>query len=243
MPDRYAILREADCRVDLDKAAEIMGPYLGLAKAEMVQALHNCPGILANHIDYDAAREMAKALILAGMPCRVVHEDHLIHVPATPRMPVRGMEFLDEHLVFRSVEWEGHIPWQHIRLLDIVQLVEEKVEIVSVIDGNRESHNKKPERKARFEVSVFLEIVCSDPVLRMRIDRSQFRYKSTGLTMHTNREKNFRALCIALHMRSPDALIGPGFAWLSKGNNTHHQNGNTLKKFENFATWLLTVEA
>lgn len=243
MPDTYAILREADCRLDLDKASEIMGPYLGLAKAEMLQALHNSPGILADHVEYDAAGDMSKELILAGMPCRVVHEDHLIHVPAIPRVTIRGMEFMDEHLVFRSVEWEGRIPWQNIRLLDIVQEVEEKVEIVSVIEGNRESHSKKPERKARFEVSVFLEIVCSDPVLRMRIDRSLFRYKSTGLQMHTNREKNFRALCIALHMRSPDALIGPGFAWLSKGNNTHHQNGNSLKKFENFATWLLTVEA
>lgn len=243
MPDTYAILREADCRLDLDKASEIMGPYFGLAKAEMRQSLHNSPGILADHVEYDAARDISKALILAGMPCRVVHDDHLIHVPAIPRVTIRGMEFTDEHLVFRSVDWEGRIAWQHIRLLDIVQEVEEKVEIVSVIEGNREGHSKKPERKARFEVSVFLEIVCSEPVLRMRIDRSLFRYKSTGLQMHTNREKNFRALCIALHMRSPDALIGPGFAWLAKGNNTHHQNGNTLKKFENFATWLLTVEA
>ncbi|PQO31128.1 hypothetical protein C5Y96_12295 [Blastopirellula marina] len=243
MPDTYAILREADCRLDLDKASEIMGPYLGLAKAEMLQALHNSPGILANHVEYDAARDISKALILAGMPCRVVHDDHLILVPAIPRVTIRGMAFTEEHLVFRSVDWEGHIPWQHIRLLDIVQEVEEKVEIVSVIEGNREGHSKKPERKAHFEVSVFLEIVCSDPVLRMRIDRSLFRYTSTGLKMHTNREMNFRALCIALHMRSPEALIGPGFSWLSKGNNTHHQNGNTLKKFENFATWLLTVEA
>jgi len=243
MPDTYAILREANCRVDLDKASEIMGPPLGLAKAEMLQALHNRPGILAKNVEYDAAREMAKQLILAGMPCRVVHDDHLIRVPTPPRVPIRGMEFPEQHLVFRSAEWEGHIPWENIRLMDIVQEVEEKVEIISVTEGNSESNTKKPERKARFEVSVFLEIVCAAPVLRMRIDRNQFRYKSTGLKMHTSREMNFRALCIALHMRSPDALIGPGFAWLAKGNNTHHQNGNTLKKFENFATWLLTVEA
>ncbi|MBA2117504.1 hypothetical protein [Bremerella alba] len=243
MSDTYSILREADCRIDLDRAAEIMGPHLGLAKADTVQVLHDRPGVLAKMVPYDAARDMAKALILDGMPCRVVHDDHLVRIPSPPREAVRGMEFSDEQLVFRSVEWEGYLRWDNIRLLDIVQDVAEKVEFVTIEESDGESHSHRTERKSRFDVSVFLEIVCSDPVLRMRIDRNQFRYKSTGLKMHTNREMNFRALCIAIHMRSPDALIGPGFAWLSKGNNTHHQNGNTLKKFENFATWLLTVEA
>ncbi len=243
MPDTYAILREADCRLDLDRASAIMGASLGIVKAEMLQTLHDRPGLLAENVPYDAARETAKALISAGMPCCVVHEDHLVVVPDMPRSTIRSMAFEQTQLVFRSTEWEGYVPWENIRLLDIVQDVQEKVEIIAVTESDGESHRKKTERKAHFDVSVFLEIVCSNPVLRMRIDRNLFRYKSTGLKMHTNREMNFRALCIALHMRSPNALIGPGFAWLSKGNNTHHQNGHTLKKFENFATWLLTVEA
>ncbi|MEW4455118.1 hypothetical protein AB1L30_20795 [Bremerella sp. JC817] len=245
MSDDYAILREADCRIDRARAAAILGRCLKQAPAEILQELHDRPGILARNISADVAREAAKGLILAGMPCRVVMEEQLVLVPATPRNTIREMEFYDDCLVFRSLEWEGRIPWDQIRLVDIVQELESITELVpsTTDDGTSDTRRaKRSIRTTRFELSVFLEIVCVDPTLRMRIDRSQFRYKSTGLKMHTSRELNFRALCIALHMRCPNALTGLGFAWISKGNNSHHQSGNTRKKFENFASWLLTME-
>ncbi|MBI1248788.1 hypothetical protein GC197_13220 [bacterium] len=246
MSTNYAILREADCRLDRNKAAKLMAPLLGLSYAEMLQDLHDRPGILARNVPHDAAREAAKTLIVAGMPCRVVHEDHLIEVPVPPKTTVREMEFYEEHLVFRSTGWEGHVPWKSIRLLDIIQESTTKTELVPSAPDEC-SADPRPTaatlRRRKFELGIFLEIVCTEPVMRMRIDRSLFGYKTTGLKMHTSRELNFRALCIAMHMRSEDALTGPGFAWISKGNNSHHNNGNSRKKFENLATWLLTLEA
>ena len=246
MSTNYAILREADCRLDRRAAAAILAPHMGLSNAEMLQSLHDRPGILAWDLPHDAARDAAKALIVAGMPCRAVHEDHLIEVPGLPKTTVREMEFYEELLIFRSSGWEGHVPWTSIRLLDIVQ--ESVTKTILVASAPDEcSADPRPTsasvRHRKFELGIFLEIVCTEPIMRMRVDRSMFGYKTTGLKMHTNRELNFRALCIAIHMRSPDAMTGPGFAWISKGNNSHHNNGNTRKKFENLASWLLTLEA
>ena len=246
MTQSYAILREADCQLDQAQAAQILAPLLGMARAEVQQTLHDRPGMLAWDLPPEIARDAAKGLILAGMPCRTVREDHLIAVPDAPRNTVRSATFEKEHFVFRSAEWEGHVPWANIRLLDIVQEVNAATELVNDVPshlGSDPRSNRHKVRRTKFDVSVFLEIVCANPVLRMRIDRSLFNYKSTGLKMHTNREMNFRALCIALNMRCPDALMGPGFHWIANGNNSHHASGNTRKKFENFATWLLTVDA
>lgn len=245
MPPRYAILREADCRLDLTRAAEILAPLHSLARAEMLQALHLRPGVLAWNLTEATCGEAVQALAAAGMPCRTIQEDELVAIPAAPRTSLRSADFHDDHLVFRSVEWEGQVPWEKIRLLDIVQEMKGETELVpNPYQTAPATTYAKPRmvRRARFDVRVFLEIICADPVLRMRVDRSQFGYNTTGLKMHSSRELNFRALCIALHMRSPAALAGPGFSWIAKGNNSHHPSGNTRAKFENFATWLLTVE-
>ena len=246
MTQTYAILREVDCQIDPVRASQILSRFIRLSRAEVQQALHDRPGMLAWDMSEDDAREAAKGLILAGMPCRVIREDHLTRLPSLPRNTIRSAALEEEYLVFRSLEWEGHLRWENIRLLDIVQEVKAATELVNDVPGHLGSDprsNRRKVRRTKFDVSVFLEIVCAEPVLRMRIDRAQFSYKSTGLKMHTSRELNFRALCIAINMRCPDALMGPGFHWISKGNNSHHASGNTRKKFENFATWLLTVEA
>ncbi|RCS52687.1 hypothetical protein DTL42_07560 [Bremerella cremea] len=246
MSHSYAILREADCQIEPAQVASILAPLLGMAQVEVRQALHDRPGMLAWDLPLEVAREGAQGLILAGMPCRAVRDDHLIAVPEVPRNTIRSAVFEGEHFVFRSAEWEGHVPWENIRLLDIVQEVKAATELIGDVPshlGSDPRSNQRHVRRTKIDVSVFLEIICTDPVLRMRIDRSLFNYKSTGLTMHTNREKNFRALCIALNLRCPAALMGPGFHWIANGNNSHHASGNTRKKFENFATWLLTVEA
>lgn len=244
MPLHYAILREANCRLDLAAAAEILAPVHQVNKVEMLQSLHDRPGVLAWDLPLAAARDAAEAMGRAQMPCRLVREDRLICLPDAPRSTVSAARLENEHLVFRSHEWEGQVPWESIRLLDIVQEVKVTTLVVPPQDqpGTDGPTRKMALRRTKMDVGVFLEIVCIDPILRMRIDRTQFRYKSTGLKMHTSRELNFRALAIALHMRSPAALAGPGFTWIAKGNNSHHPSGNTRTKFENFATWLLTVE-
>jgi len=245
MADQFALLREPNCRLDLEQASRILGPVEGLEPTEMIHRLHDRPGILASRLPSKTAQLASFDLAAAGMPTRVISEECLIEIPRPPRATVKSAEILEDRLIFRSVEWQGEIPWSQIRLLDIVQdttTSRERVRSVLSINDHSSDRLESNAFETKFQVQVYLEVVAVDPLIRMRMDRDHFNYKQTGLKLHTNREKNFQAFAIALQMRSTFALAGPGYKWLSQGNNSTRNSKNSSSRFENFATWLLTID-
>lgn len=243
MAARFALLRQPQTRIDLPAAARILAPFERVDQAEMLQRLHERPGVLMWNLTEQEAISAGALLAKEEMSVRMVETDHLVEVPKPPRSTVSGVRIDDEALHIQSSKWAGDIPWQQVHLIDIVQEMEVDRKLVLASDDplNRQPGDP-PIHKTNIRVEVFLEIICRDPILRMRIDRRRLNYSDTGLTLHTSREKNFRAVCIAIKMRSDMALAGPGFHWISQGNNTNRQSHNTRQRFENFATWMLTLE-
>ncbi|MEX2357016.1 MAG: hypothetical protein WEE51_01725 [Pirellulaceae bacterium] len=243
MAARFALLRQPQTRIDLPAAARILAPFERVDQAEMLQRLHERPGVLIQGLTEQEAISAGALLAQAEMSVRMMNVDQLVEVPKAPRSTVSGVRISDESLHIRSTKWEGDIPWQQVHLIDIVQEMEvDRKLVVASDDPLHRQPGDPPIYKTDIRVEVFLEIICRDPILRMRIDRRRLNYSDTGLTLHTNREKNFRAVCIAIKMRSEMALAGPGFHWISQGNNTNRQSRNTRERFENFATWMLTLE-
>ncbi|MFI4876275.1 MAG: hypothetical protein ACIALR_13080 [Blastopirellula sp. JB062] len=245
---QFALLRDPSAPFSVGEAATILARYAGAVPAEFLQTLHRRPGVLLRKLSEKSALEAAAALRRSNIFVRVFAEKELVDVPAPPRYPLKGAVIEPDAFVVDVPKWTGRIPWDKFFLLDVVpefvrqsgtlQLDPHDSELYAESNSTAASITSKP----RTSITVYLEILCRDPLLRMRIDRNAFAYRKAGITIVPSREANFRTLVSMIQNRSVSAVIGPGFMQFSKGWNSTRESNYDRTRFENLATWLLTIE-
>lgn len=246
---KFALLRDPAARYSVQDVAAILAPYSGEIPAEFLQTLHRRPGVLLRDLSEKDALDAAAALSRADIAIQVIAEKDLVQVPAPPRYPLKSAILEEDAFLVDVPRWTGRIPWEKFFLLDLVPEFIRKTG--STQQDPHESQlfaetNADPAaattRAARTSITVYLEILCRDPLIRMRIDRNAFAFRKAGIPVVPSREANFRTLVETLQRRCTSAVVGPGMMQLLKGMNSTKESNYDRSRFENLAQWLLTIE-
>ncbi|UUO06835.1 hypothetical protein M4951_00640 [Blastopirellula sp. J2-11] len=245
---QFALLRDPDAQFSVRDAAAILAPFSGEIPAEFLQTLHRRPGVLLRNLSEKEALEAAAALGRADIAVRVVGENKLVEVPAPPRYPLKSAILENDAFVVDVPRWTGRIPWEKFFLLDIVPEFVRKTGTLeldphdSQLYAETNSSTASLSSRPRTSITIYLEILCRDPLIRMRIDRNAFAYRKAGIPVVPSRETNFRTLAEIIQSRCDNAVIGPGFSQLNQGMNSTKESNYDRARFENLATWLLTIQ-
>lgn len=245
---KFALLRDPSAGFSVSDAAPILAPFAGEIPAEFLQILHRRPGVLMQGLSEKNALDAAAALVRAEITVQVVAEADLVEVPAPPRYPLKSAILEKDAFVVDVPRWTGRIPWDKFFMLDIVPEFVGKTTAKELdphasnlyAEINTDTTRVKP--SARTSLTVYLEILCLDPLIRMRIDRNAFAFRKAGIPVVPSREANFRTLVESLQQRCVDAVVGPGLLQLIKGANSTKETTYDRARFENLATWLLTIQ-
>ncbi|MCC9606611.1 hypothetical protein LOC68_16995 [Blastopirellula sp. JC732] len=245
---KFALLRDPTAPFSVQDAAPILAPFAGVIPAEFLQTLHRRPGVLLRDLTEKDALDAAAALGRADIPVQVVAESDMVEVPAPPRYPLKSAVLADDAFVVDVPRWTGRIPWDKFFLIDIVPEFVRKTgsmqldphESQLLAEANTDQTRIQP--AARTSLTVYLELLCRDPLIRMRIDRNAFAFRKAGIPVVPSRETNFRTLVETLQERCVNAVIGPGMRQLLKGMNSTKESNYDRARFENLAAWMLTIQ-
>lgn len=245
---KFALLRDPSAAFEVADAAQILAPFSGEIPAEFLQILHRRPGVLMRGLTEKDALEAAAALVRADITVQVVAENDLVEIPAPPRYPLKSAILEKDAFVVDVPRWTGRIPWDKFFLLDIVPEFVGKSGArkldphASQFYAKTNTDTTRIQPSARTSLTVYLEILCRDPLIRMRIDRNAFAFRKAGIPFVPSREANFRTLVETLQQRCVDAVVGPGLMQLINGANSTKETNYDRSRFENLATWLLTIQ-
>jgi hypothetical protein len=241
--ETFALLRQPRAELNSAKAAEVLAATLGRVRVDLQRELAERPGVLLRGLSADEAREAAGALDEIGVPTWVLPESKIV-VPPRP-VAIRHGKVEPEGFVFVDAHESKMAAWRNICYFDIVQILAAKNKIVVDREIRDSSGRQISPREVRQKVETkwqeFLDVVCFDPAVHLRIDRSDFRYTDSGLPTHADPAKNYLGLVIAFKTRCESAVEGPGVELLFDGKPDTHQRVANPRIYENLLQWRLTI--
>ena len=244
--ETYAILRETQSDMDIEKASEVLAPILRRVRMEVKQHLCVSPGILVSGLTETAAKKAATQLDGHGMRVFILPHSKFVTPPSV--VELRRGKVMGEGFAFKAGTQNIYAPWNQIILIDSARVQVQKTVKVNEIKmpkmtarGGRTSYGVT--RKSRTQVGwrEFLEVLCYKPWVRVRIHKDDFSFAQTGLPVHPTRESNFFALAVTFKTRCPNAVEGPGMAPLFDGKPETRRSEMSMKSFNNHFLWLVQL--
>ena len=246
--DVYAVLLEPSADVETSRIARAMAPALGKATMDLMMALRNRSGILAESLSEEEAGRIAAGLQQAGVLFFIVKQNSLVDPP--PVVEIREGRFTDEGYAFESRPQQVLAPWDRILLLECARVryevskVRTELDVSFDTDGEGNTLRNWQGRQKRVQEpawKVLLEVICEDPWVRVRIDGSSYRFGKDGLPVHLNRHDNLLARAVVLRTRSERAAAGPGLEALLGGRPDAQVKLNGMECYENHIRWQLQM--
>lgn len=240
--EKYAILREAQSEMDVEKASEALAPILGRACSDVQKDLRVSPGILAVGLSEPLALEALKKL--RGQGTRVFALPHSKLVGLPPAVELRHGKVLPDGFLFEAAHRRILAPWNEIVWFDSARVKTEKRVKVTEIKtptvsyrGARSSFGVTRKSRSQLEWEEFFEALCGKPWVRFRVDKARFGYAQTGLPVHPTRENNFLALVVTFKTRCTNAVEGPGIGPLFDGRPETRRSALSMRAYENYLLW------
>ena len=215
----YALLRKDDIELDTGVLAHLLAPILECPAADLQGQLARQPGILLSELPESVASQAARVLEQAGVGVWLLPQSDVVIPP--PMVEIRRGKVLPEGFQFKDAHATVLVPWEQVVYFDAVQIQTAK----NVITHDREPvggndgvrWHDTVQQKLETGWQEFLDVVCHEPWVHLRIDKDQFRYPESGLPRHSNAMKNFLGLVIAFKTRCANATEGPGIGLLFDG--------------------------
>ncbi|HEV7279983.1 MAG TPA: hypothetical protein VGN57_07185 [Pirellulaceae bacterium] len=237
-----AVLLANDERATLQKASPILAAATGEPNADALQRLVKNGGFALEGADRRLAEHLVQRLRAGGVEAFVVRQAEVIDPPAA--LEVRHGRIEARGFVYRSGIEELLILWESCVWIDLIELVERRVEPqVHYPYGDREfGQDENPLPRIEEDRPLALEILAVGPLRRLRIRNDRFAFAATGLKMHTNKRQNAIALAIAIGSRASDegpghagrgiAELGPGMEWLRTGAPPRPERFDDPERYE-----------
>lgn len=241
--ETYVLMGDGTSDVDPVAAARVLAPMLGHVRADLQQELVERPGLLAWGLAEPVAREAAAALKHVGIGVRVFANRDVVAPPSL--VEVRRGEVLPEGFKFKSGGEFELARWDEIVYFDAVavQLTEKVVEVsremVSTDEGV--SYANVPCQRLKASWDEFLDVICYQPWVHLRIHRDRFRYAEAGIPSHNSTAKRFLALVVQFKTRCDAAGEGPGVKLLFDGKSETRQRVPSMKMYDSLLIWRLTL--
>lgn len=247
-PETYAVLREPIGKMDIGQAAMALAKAFARLRVDVARELRDRPGILAEGLTRAQAEQAAVLLRQSGIGVFVMAESQM----AIPPEPIEIREGKLAADGFAATTSAGPLtaPWNQIILLDCARVKHEEfvqtqeIQMTANYDARHVGTFEPPVRtrqELRSSWKEFLDVICYEPWLHLRIDRNEFRYHATGLPVRAVSYENFSTLLRAFKTRATNAALGPGVALLLDGDPRTRLASSSLKAHENHILWRLQL--
>jgi len=240
----YVLLREKAAELDPGKVAAVLAPILGHVRADLHRELLDRPGVLVGGLSEYKAAMAVDALNQAGCSVFALPESDVVVPP--PVREIRRGKVIEEGFLFEEADSMRLAPWSEIVYFDAVQVQTAK----NVVAHDREWDTSGEEGVQFRDVAYLkletgwqelLEVVCYEPWVHLRIDKTTFRFNEANLPRYPTATKSYLALAIAFKTRCAAAGEGPGVELLFDGSSKTRQRLPNMKMHENLLLWRLTL--
>jgi len=244
--ESYALLREPDSEIDVERASEILSLVCGRVRQDVMDLLRSSPGILIGGLSGDAAQTAIAEFKRAGMRVFAVRDSDMVILPRVTQ--VRQAQVREGGFRIISRRGAALCPWNEIIFFDSARVrYEKKVKRLETEPPRVMYYGRHGAAMSSYRVvrkthresdwHEYLDAVCYEPWTHFRILKEDFKYAATGLPMHPTREANFQALVVTFKVRCAKAREGPGIEHVFDGRPDIRARFPGIEAYENHILW------
>ncbi len=246
--ETFAVLHTGESMLDITRVARLIAEPLGHAVADLLPALAQRWGILAEHLPEHIARQCVGLLTQAGMQAQMVPQAAIVDHPEL--IILRSGRPDEEVLFYIGVERKGTFPWSNLLWIDLVsvqELAKEECDDLEFTTGGGtvdapRVHRVKSSRLVT-KYPLFVDLVVSEPWLLLRIPQDRFDFAATGLPTFATRRQSMVALAAVIASRALKAHLGPGMKWVESNTPPREHRLQSQAIYAGFLRWRLTCLA
>jgi hypothetical protein len=244
--ETFAVLHTADSKLDIARVGRLIAEPLGCALADLLPALAQRSGILAERLPEHIALHCIGLLTQAGIQAKMVPQAAIVD---HPELVVLRSGRPDEDVFFYvGLERKGTFPWNSLLWIDLVSIQElakeecDDLEFTAAGAGQLDAPRVRRVKSSRLvtKYPLFVDLVTSDPWLLLRIPQDRFDFAATGLPTFATRRENLIALAAVIASRALKAHLGPGMKWVESNTPPREHRLQSKPIYAGFLRWRLT---
>jgi hypothetical protein len=244
----FAVLHTAEAKRDIAQVGRLIAEPLGYALADLLQALAQRSGILAEHLPEHVARQCVGLLTQAGIRAQMVPQAVIVDHPEL--LVLRSGRPDEEVFFYVGLERKGTFPWNNLLWIDLVsiqELAKEERDELEFTPGGGELDTGRVRRvkstRLVTKYPLFVDLVIAEPWLLMRIPQDRFEFTATGVPTFPTRRENLIALAAVIASRALKAHLGPGMKWVESNSPPREHRLQSQAIYAGFLRWRLTCLA
>jgi hypothetical protein len=248
--ETFAVLHTGESTLDISRVGRLIAEPLGYALADLLPALAQRSGILAERLQEHIALQCVGLLIQAGIRAQMVPQAAIVDHPEV--VVLRSGRPDEEVFFYIGPERKGTFPWSNFFWIDLVSVQELAKEECDDLDftagggsGGVDSPRVRRVKSTRLvtKYPLFVDLVISEPWLLLRIPQDRFDFAATGLPTFATRRENMIALAAVIASRALKAHLGPGMKWVESNSPPREHRLQSQAIYAGFLRWRLTCMA
>ena len=237
--ETFAIVSTADAAIDPTQVARTIADPLGVPLADLIQKQRS--GILAERLSEPVAGRCVALSRAAGITVRAVPQSSVIELPEV--VTVKSGRPDEAAFFYVGSKNQGVVKWDDVLWVDLVALQQRTFEKFNYVEtGGAENDAVVEVRNPRWKPKqpIFVDLVCREPWLLLRIPQEPFDFAATGLTSFSSRRENIISLAAAIAAKASRARFGPGLKWMQSNAAPREHRVQSQALYDGFLRWQLT---
>jgi hypothetical protein len=244
----FAVLYTGESKLDIAKVGRLIAEPLDYAVADLLPALAQRSGILAEHLPEHIARQCVGLLTEAGVRVQMVPQVEIVDLP---ELLILRSGRPDEGVFFYvGLERKGTLPWSNLLWIDLVsvqELAKEECDELEFTPGGGELDSGRVRRvkstRLVTKYPLFVDLVISEPWMLLRLPQDRFEFAATGVPTFPTRRENLIALAAVIASRALKAHLGPGMKWVESNSPPREHRLQSQAIYAGLLRWRLTCLA